>query len=363
MATMAPAQLIKGLFRRVLYTLLSIIGLGFIISNVVGRFISAPGYSGPETEYFDGTHFRNKEAVRLPSFGMGIRYLLTTNPGPWDDWREIPKAKAPPERVGRGELRVTFINHATTLIQLDGLNMLTDPTWAERVSPFSFVGPRRRHAPGLSLDELAPIDLVSHNHYDHMNIPTLTTLAEKHDPQFVVGLGNSALLAKHGIERVRELDWGEAFELEPLSISAQRCRHFSGRGFGDRQRNLWVSFLIEGPGGRVYFAGDTSYGSHFAETAKLGPIRLAILPIGAYEPRWFMGPVHLNPAEAVKAHFELGGFRSLAMHYGTFRLSEEGQDKPVDDLRSALAEADITEDSFWLLAPGEGRDVPPMTSR
>ena len=356
----------KGLLSTMLYAFLGVVGLVFIVSNVVGRWVSAPGYSGPETDHFDGTHFRNREPVELPNFGKGVRYLLTTNPGPWDDWREIPKAEPPPERVGRGELRVTFINHATTLIQLDGINLLTDPTWSERASPFSFYGPRRRHAPGLTLSELPPIDLVlvSHNHYDHLNVPTLTALAKKHDPEFVVGLGNAALLRQKGIERVRELDWGDAFDLEPISIVAQRCRHFSGRGFGDRQRNLWVSFLLKSSSGDVYFAGDTSYGSHFVETKEtFGPIRLAILPIGAYEPQWFMGPVHLNPAEAVQAHAELGAFRSLAMHYGTFRLSEEGQDKPVEDMREALATSGITDETFWLLSPGEGRDVPPLPGR
>ena len=267
----------------------------------------------------------------------------------------------PPERVGPGELRVTFINHATTLIQLDGINLLTDPVWSERASPFSFIGPRRRHAPGLALAELPPINfvLVSHNHYDHTDIPTLNALAKKHDPEFVVGLGNRAMLKRHGIERIRELDWGEAFDVEPISIIAERCRHFSGRGFVDRQRNLWVSFLIASPGGGVYFAGDTSYGAHFVETAEtFGPIRLAILPIGAYEPQWLMGPVHLNPAEAVRAHRELGAFRSLAMHYGTFRLSEEGQDKPVDDLRNAMATFGITDEIFGLLSPGEAETSP-----
>lgn len=343
---------------------LALILLVVAAANLVGRILSAPPYSGATTDHFDGTRFRNREDVRLPNVGMGIRYLLTTRPGAWDSWREIPKAEPPPERVDRGQLRVTFINHATTLIQLDGVNLLTDPIWSERASPFSFAGPRRRHAPGLPLEWLPPIDvvLVSHNHYDHLNLPTLKKLQREHHCEIVVGLGNHALLDRHDITRVRELDWNESVDFAPVSIIAQPARHFSGRGFVDRQRNLWVSFVIEGPGGRVYFAGDTSYGSHFAETAKqFGPFRLAILPIGAYEPQWFMAPVHLNPAEAVKAHFELGAFRSLAMHYGTFRLSEEAQDKPVEDLRNALNATDIGEDVFWLLAPGEGRDVPDGT--
>jgi L-ascorbate metabolism protein UlaG (beta-lactamase superfamily) len=352
----------KYRLRNVLYLLIATLLVLFAVANIVGRRLNAPGYSGAPSDHFDGTEFRNREDVELPSVTKGIRYLFTTRPGPWDDWRDNPNAPRPPERVGPHQLRVTFVNHATTLIQLDGINVLTDPTWAERASPFSFLGPRRRHAAGLPFEELPPIDivLVSHNHYDHLNLPTLARLQADHDPEFVVGLGNRALLEKHGIERVRELDWNESAQLKSLSIIAQPARHFSGRGISDRQRNLWVSFVIDGPGGRVYFAGDTSYGSHFAATAReLGPLRLAILPIGAYEPRWFMAPVHLNPAEAVQAHVDLGAHRSLAMHYGTFRLSEEGQDKPVEDLRRAFETTNVNEDDFWILAPGQGRDVPP----
>ena len=336
------------------------VAFAVLLSNIVGRWLSAPGYSGPESDHFDGEHFANEESVQLPNFRMGVRYLLTTRPGKWEKWRDNPPVAPPPERVGSGALRVTFINHATTLIQLDGQNILTDPIWSERASPFEFAGPRRHHAAGIALTDLPPIDLVlvSHNHYDHLNIPTLKALRSRHDPDFVVGLGNQRLLERHGFERVHELDWESSVDIGALSITGQPSRHFSGRGFSDRQRTLWMSFFIDGRGGPVYFAGDTAYGGHFEKTArKLAAPRMAILPIGAYEPQWFMRPVHLNPAEAVQAHFDLGAHASLAMHYGTFRLSEEGQDQPLDDLRKALAERGVSEENFWILSPGESRQM------
>ena len=340
--------------------LLAGVTLLVVISNVVGHALNAPGHSGPGSDHFDGRYFRNHEDVRLPNFLMGLRYLLTTRPGRWDTWRELEAVEPPPERVGPNELRATYVNHATTLVQIDGKNVLTDPIWGDRASPFSWAGPRRRHPPGIAWDALPPIDVVllSHNHYDHLNEPTIKRLAADHDATFVTGLGNGPLLERLGIEKVRELDWGERVELGSITIVGQPARHFSGRGFSDRQRTLWMSFVIEGPGGPVYFGGDTSYGTHFADTAReCGPMRLAILPIGAYAPRWFMGSLHLNPAEAVRAHLDLGARHSLAMHYGTFRLSEEGQDDPVSALREALAENALTEEAFWLLSPGEGRSV------
>ncbi len=167
--------------------------------------------------------------------------------------------------------------------------------------------------------------LLSHNHYDHTDLPTLDTLRVEHDPLFIVELGSSALLSERGLTNVKELDWGQDVRHRGARIVGQRCRHFSGRGLNDRQRTLWMSYILKTPSGRVYFSGDTGYGSHFTQTGQqLGPFRLAILPIGAFLPKWFMGSVHINPEEAIQAHKELGAHTSLAVHYGTYRLSEEG---------------------------------------
>jgi L-ascorbate metabolism protein UlaG (beta-lactamase superfamily) len=263
-------------------------------------------------------------------------------------------------------LRITFINHATTLLQLDSLNILTDPMYSERSSPLSWVGPVRRHAPGIPLKELPPIDLVilSHNHYDHTDLPSIDSLAAMHDPEFIVGPGCGALLEEIGITRIRELDWNEATTIGSLRISGETCRHFSGRGWDDRQKTLWVSYVIEGVAARVYFAGDTGYGPHFRSTRRrYGRFDLALLPIGAYKPRWFMESLHLSPDEAVLAHQELGARNSVGIHFGTFRLSEEGQDDPVAELTRARKNRNIGEDVFRTLFPGEAWDIPLLQQR
>ena len=331
-----------------------------IVANVVGRRMNAPGYEGPLSDHFDGERFHNVEPVDLPGILRGIRYALTTNHRIWDKWRENTSFDPPPARIDNDRMRVTFINHATTLIQMDSLNILTDPIWSERASPFTWAGPERRHAPGLTLDELPAIDVVllSHNHYDHTDLATLDSLYATHDPLFIVGLGSAGLLHERGITDVRELDWDDETTHRGLQFIGQRCRHFSGRGLSDRQRTLWMSYVIEGPAGRIYFSGDSGYGSHFAEAGRSwGPFRLAILPIGAFLPRWFMGSVHISPEEAIQAHTELRAFTSLGVHFGTFRLSEESQDRPVQDLERAIDRRGGSI-QFWTLAPGEGRDIP-----
>jgi L-ascorbate metabolism protein UlaG (beta-lactamase superfamily) len=346
--------------------ILSFVGLILLLVTIgfaVGFSQNAPGYSGPVSDHFDGRTFSNREPVELADMGKGLRYLFKERRAPWDQQQEPPRFDPLLESVGSWQLRVYFINHATTLIQMDGVNILTDPIWSERASPFSWTGPRRYHEAGIPLAQLPAIDLVliTHNHYDHLDLPTLRTLAIEHNPLFVSGLGNGALLRAHGIDRIGELDWDDVLKHSPLTIIGQRCRHFSGRGFGDRQRTLWLSFLIQGAEGALYFAGDTAYGSHFAETGRqFGPIRLSILPIGAYEPRWFMGTLHMSPAEAVQAHKDLQAKTSLAIHFGTFRLSQESRNRPVEDLGFALRDQGVSKESFRVLTPGTGMDVPPI---
>jgi L-ascorbate metabolism protein UlaG (beta-lactamase superfamily) len=346
--------------------LLAAVGLfgGLIATGLAfGYRFSAAGYQGPVLPHFDGTTFVNEVPVRLPSFLRGLTYFWTARPGPWREWTENPAHPPPPQRVGRGELRVTFVNHATVLLQMDGLNVLTDPIWSERCSPLSWAGPRRRRAPGLAFEALPPIDLVllSHNHYDHMDLPTLQRIAERHRPRILTGLGNGAYLEAQGISGATELDWGQRLEVaEGLEVIAQTARHFSGRGLTDRNKTLWLSFVLRGPAGAVYFAGDTGFGPHFAETGRrYGPFRLALLPIGAYRPAWFMQDLHISPAEAVAAHGALRASTSVAIHFGTFRLSEEGQDQPVQELEAALEQAGAPRPRFWVLGFGEGRPVPP----
>jgi L-ascorbate metabolism protein UlaG (beta-lactamase superfamily) len=264
--------------------------------------------------------------------------------------------------VDGSDLRVTFVNHATVLIQTAGLNILTDPIWSERCSPVSWAGPERVRPPGIRFENLPPIDvvLISHDHYDHMDLPTLRQLDEKFHPRFFTGLGNAAILKDGSIPGANELDWWQSTELTPgVRLTAVPAQHFSNRGLTDRNNTLWEGFVLEGPAGAVYFAGDTGYGPHFSEIhQRFGPIRLAMLPIGAYDPQWFMGGIHENPSQAVQAQRDLGASTALAIHFGTFALADDGQDEPIQALRAALRRAGPLQPRFWVLGFGEGRDVP-----
>jgi L-ascorbate metabolism protein UlaG (beta-lactamase superfamily) len=315
----------------------------------------------PRSDHFDGEQFHNPSGEEPKSLGAVIRWKLTSFGRP--DWHERAQATTskPPARVGDGELRVTFVNHATMLLQFDGLNVLTDPIWSERSSPFSWIGPKRVRPPGVRFEDLPPIDLVvvSHDHYDHCDLPTLKRLADAHRPTFLVPLAVASLLRDEGIAPVHERDWWQSIAYaQGRRAWVVPAQHFAARGPFDRDERLWGGFVLETQGGPVYFAGDTAYSEHFAQIReRFGPMRLAVLPIGAYLPRWFMKPVHIDPREAVAAHRDLAANVSVGMHYGTFHLADEAQDQAADDLHEALAdEPDVT---FWTLGFGEGRAVPP----
>ena len=324
-------------------------------------FFSAPRYRGPLSDHFDGRRFRNLSGPRLRGIREALPWILHRQRGVWRRWTESPPGPPPPARVG--DLRVTFVNHATTLVQMSGFNVLTDPVWSERVSPVSFAGPKRVRPPGIRFEDLPPIDavLVSHNHYDHLDVATLRRLARRDAPKIVAGLGVAALLSRRRVGgRHVELDWWQSAEIAPgLAVASVPVQHFSGRGLTDRNATLWTGFALSGAAGHVFFAGDTGYGPHFAEIGRRFPgIRLAILPIGAYRPEWFMGPVHVTPAEAVRAMRDLGAATALGMHYGTFELTDEGELEPLADLEAALAAAGEPRPRFWTLDFGEGRAVP-----
>jgi L-ascorbate metabolism protein UlaG (beta-lactamase superfamily) len=317
--------------------------------------LAAPRYRGPRSDHFDGHRFQNTEPVRKREESF-LKWRLTRKPGTWRDRFDVPFGDPPPARVGEGDLRVTFINHATTLLQLDGVNILTDPVWSERVSPVSFVGPRRHRPPGIRFEDLPAIDyvLVSHNHYDHLNVETLRRLQQRDRPRIVVPLGNVALLERHGIGSATELDWWGS----EGNVTAVPSRHFSARGISDRNRTLWCGFVIASAAGNVYFAGDTGWGPHFQQIGdRFPPIRLALLPIGAYLPRWFMEAVHIDPAQAVDAHVALRAETSIAIHFGTFALGDDGDEEPTWDLKQAIASKQPPP-RFWILEHGEGRDIP-----
>jgi L-ascorbate metabolism protein UlaG (beta-lactamase superfamily) len=309
-----------------------------------------PRWTGPESDHFDGRRFHNPGV----SFDKGLtdvlRYLMARDPG---DWQALEAQPGPPpiRRAGAGELVVTPINHASVLIQADGLNLLTDPIWSKRASPLGWAGPARYRPPGIRFEDLPPIDavLISHNHYDHMDLPTLRRLVDRDDPLIFVPLGDAQLLRKLNSQRIHELDWGQSAELpNGRRVWGQRCVHWSGRfGTLDRNASLWLAYLVETDQGPVYFGGDTGYGDHFQQTRdQFGPVRLALLPIGAYEPRWLVGVQHINPAEAVRAHQVLQAQHSIGIHYGTFELSDVGQSQPPADLAEALEAANLPPERF-----------------
>jgi L-ascorbate metabolism protein UlaG (beta-lactamase superfamily) len=249
------------------------------------------------------------------------------------------------------------------LIQLDAVNILCDPIWSKRASPFSWIGPKRHRAPGIPFEQLPKIDLVlqSHDHYDHFDVPTLRRIAPW-KPQFAVPLGVASRLLSKRIateSQIAELDWWQSAQFsEMIRITSVPARHFSGRGLRDRNKTLWSGYVLETPSGDILFAGDTAYGPHFAEIrARFPNLRLALLPIGAYRPQWFMGPVHISPADAVRAHKELGVSTSIGIHFGTFRLADDGEEEPVADLQRAL-DQEKERLRFWTLEPGEGREIP-----
>src|SRR5437762_1303468 len=237
---------------------------------------AAPRYQGPPSDHFNGQRFFNADPG-WQSERSFLKWMLNRERGRWPSWVDMEPGPKPAERVE--DLRVTFINHATTLIQIAGVNILTDPIWSERTSPVSLIGPRRHRPPGIRFDDLPPIDLVlvSHNHYDHLDVPTLLRLQGRAESpsHIITPLGNGRLMARFGIRNVTELDWWQ----REGNVTLVPARHFSARAISDRNRNLWGGFVIHGEKGNVYFAGDTGWGPHFADIGeRFAPIRLALLP-------------------------------------------------------------------------------------
>ncbi len=301
--------------------------------------------------HFDGKRFFNPGAPQARGFPDVLKWKLTTRPHQSPKWVDDVSPTVPPASVSGGELRVTMVNHSTVLLQTAGLNFLTDPIWSDRTSPVSWAGPKRRRAPGVRWADLPPIDLVllSHNHYDHLDLPTLRRLAGNTRTRYIVPLAVGKLLKSQGIGPVQELDWGESCQVAGTTIHAVPALHFSARGVFDRNRTLWCGYVIQVSGLTVYFAADTAFGAHFEQIReRFGPPRLALLPIGAYEPRWFMGPIHMAPDEAVRAHRILGAETSIAIHHGTFQLADDALDEPKELLAASGAG-----DSFRVLNNGE----------
>lgn len=322
-------------------------------------------YKGPQSTHFDGTHFFNPWNPRQPSFQAFLRWKLTAAPKPWPEKVVHSLTDRPPLRVEGTQLRVSFVGHATVLIQTQGLNILTDPIWSDRASPFRWTKIKRICPPGIAFEHLPPIDLVlvSHNHYDHLNLETLQQLWQRDRPRILTPLGNDAIIQAYDPSiAVETLDWEQSLEIQQaMTAHLLPTQHWSARGLRDRDKALWGAFALKTPGGNIYFAGDTGYGQgevfHHAK-ATCGPFRLALLPIGSYEPRWFMRYAHMNPREAVQAHLDLGRPYTIAIHFGTFRLADEGYDDPIKELTIEKASQQVADERFRALTIGDYWEIP-----
>jgi L-ascorbate metabolism protein UlaG (beta-lactamase superfamily) len=341
--------------------LLSILLLVLIGLYIRMGLIKTSSYKGAISDHFNGKEFFNLDKTyKKKSFADLLKWWFSRDRQQWPlVIKNTPHAVITP--VDQSNIvRVTFVNHSTVLLQTKTLNFLTDPVWSLRTSPFSFIGPKRVRAPGILFADLPKIDvvMVSHNHYDHLDMQTLVKLNEKFHPIFLVPLGNKALLNNQGIQHVIEMDWWQQYKIKNATITFLPTKHWSARWLNDKNQTLWGSYGIAVEDKKIYFAGDSGYDEHFIEIkTKWGEPDLAFLPIGSYQPEWFMRDNHLNPEEAVKAHVDLQAKQSIAIHFNTFQLSDEAMDQPVKDLKTALIKRKIKKDEFVVLKEGETKDL------
>src|SRR3954453_2798651 len=323
-------------------------------------------YEGPVSDHFDGTQFYDPDGVPPKSLREVLRWQFGSDRqrADWPEWVPSHYADTPPPRITGDKVRLSFVGHASWLIQTAGLNILVDPVWSDRVSPFTFAGPKRHNAPGIAFDALPPIDiaLVSHGHYDHLDVATLSKLNAKFSPRVITPLGNDATMrSADSAIRAEPFDWHHRIELEiAIAVTLVPTRHWSARGLFDRNKSLWASFVLETPAGKLYIVCDSGYGDgkHFRRVAEAyGPFRLAILPIGAYEPGWFMRDQHMNPEDAVKALADCDAQAALGHHHGTFQLTDEAIDAPAKALVEALDAAKVPQERFVAMKPGQVFEV------
>jgi L-ascorbate metabolism protein UlaG (beta-lactamase superfamily) len=346
------------------YTVISVVSVLAIALFVVDNLLSAPKYDANTSNHFDGSKFINPGNAGTHQYWEVLKWWLSGNDkGHWIKVQNSTTSEfsVPAKEVSKSDFRVTFINHATFLLQIDGLNILTDPIWSYRASPYQWIGPKRMREPGIAFENLPAIDavLISHNHYDHLDIRTVERLHHQYNPQFIVPLGVKKLLHDHGITQTTDLDWWEAHNLsENLSLTAVPAQHFSGRGLFDRNKTLWCGYVLHSSHGNIYFAGDTGYGDFIQKISnRFAPIHTSLLPIGAYKPRWFMKPIHMSPEEAVMAHNHLQSRQSIGMHFGTFPMADDGMREPMEDLQNARKQHHISSNQFFVLREGETKKL------
>ncbi len=331
----------------------------------------------PLSDHCDGHRFFNPRFHENRTFREILRWKRTSVVARWPRWVELPPVHFDPAPPAQG-ISATWINHASFLLRTPSLNLLLDPVFVKRLGPVSWAGHPRVHAPGLALENLPRIDvlLLSHDHYDHFCLRTLRRIvALGHNPLVITPLGNAPLARRAGLTRIIELDWWQTHAVEtptpsaqpatpnsPLNITLTPARHWSNRLTGRRNARLWGGFHLSlpatslaAPSRKIYYSGDTGYDSEMFHDIrkKLGAPELALLPIGAYEPRWFMAAQHCNPAEAVQIHHDLGARRSIGMHWGCWQLTDEAREAPLEALATARKTADLAPEEFFTLQPGE----------
>lgn len=301
--------------------------------------------------------FQNLDTISPKGFLDVLKWKIKAKPTPWPKKVENTLNPNLPSQIGSNKVYATFINHATVLLQLEQLNVLTDPIFSAVAGPNSRMGPRRVRAPGIAFEELPKIDVVllSHNHYDHLDVPSIRDLWNRDHPLFIVPLKNGKLLRSLGIDKIVELGWWQEHRLTTQqSFILTPAKHWSRRGLLDYCKALWGGFVIKSPELQIFFAGDTAYGSHFKMIQeRYGAMDLCLLPIGAYEPRWFMKDFHMNPEDAVQAHVDLESKLSMAIHFGTFRLTDEGINDPVKHLQESLIARNLSN----FIAPDHGQTI------
>ncbi|MDX1496163.1 MAG: MBL fold metallo-hydrolase [Salinisphaeraceae bacterium] len=338
------------------------LAVGLIVMACVYKYQAMPNYD-PDKSHHRKQGFKNNYPHPSKDWGdVALWILKEYRPDPRK--YNFPMAQNDPAwlKSNRQEPTLTWIGHATFLLQVNGKNILTDPHLTERASPLPVGPPVRKVEPGLTFSELPHIDavVISHNHYDHLDLPTIQRLAAQPGgpPLFLVPLGIQAWMREQGINTARELDWWEQVAALDLNFHFVPAQHFSSRIGVDRNKTLWGGWVIEAPGLRSYFAGDTGYSKDFKDIgARFDGFDLALIPIGAYDPRSVMAAMHVTPEEAIKIHQDVGSRHSVGMHWGTFRLTVEPMDEPPQRMASARANAGIAEKDFVVMQHGETRKI------
>lgn len=342
-------------------------GFVFLLVGIVvlvfatGAYISAPKYSGEVSDHFDGKKFINPNGPTPAGTRALIKWMTNRDRGKWTE--DTSSGYGPrPLSFEKDAIRITFINHSTFLIQVGGLNILTDPVWSRRTSPFSWLGPARMRKPGIRFEDLPRIHavVISHNHYDHLDMPTMRTIAGSFHPRIFTPLGVTEYLESESIAGGTDMDWWDEVALsDSVTLQAVPAQHFSGRGMFDRDATLWCGYVLKTTRGNIYFAGDTGYNDvTFREIgARTGGMEVSLLPIGAYKPQWFMAPVHTSPEQAVQVHQDVRSKFSIGMHFGTFPLADDGQEDPVKDLEIAKEKYGVSKNEFITLREGEVRII------